>query len=52
MEIKNKPTDDTKLTNDTVGSLPSSDEDAHLMIYGNIKIRDVDTGEILINKQS
>lgn len=27
------------------------DENMRLFLYGNIKIRDVDTGEILVNKR-
>jgi len=27
------------------------DDDMHLMIYGNLKIRDVESGEILVNKR-
>lgn len=30
---------------------PVCDEDAHLMIYGNIKIRDIDTDDILVNQR-
>jgi hypothetical protein len=27
------------------------DENMSLIVYGNVKIRDVDTGEILVNKR-
>ena len=26
------------------------DENMHLMVYGNLKIKDVKTGEVLVNK--
>jgi hypothetical protein len=29
----------------------SIDENMHLFIYGNLMIRDVDTGEILVNQR-
>jgi|APFre7841882654_1041346.scaffolds.fasta_scaffold379688_2 hypothetical protein len=30
----------------------SPDEDAGVMVYGNLKIRDKDTGKILVNKRT
>lgn len=34
-----------------VSEKPICDEDAHLMVYGNIKIRDIETNELLINQR-
>ena len=32
-------------------ALPVCDDDMQVMIYGNLKIRDIQTGEILVNKR-
>lgn len=31
---------------------PIVDEDAGIMVYGNLRIIDLDTGEILVNKRA
>jgi hypothetical protein len=30
----------------------TKDEDVGIMIYGNVKIRDIDTGKILVNQRA
>ena len=45
---------DTPNLNKSLKDLPSPstpDEQSAVMIYGNLKIRDVETNEILINKR-
>jgi len=42
--MKNLKKDDSKKT-------PKIDENMHLMVYGNIKIRDKETNEMLVNKR-
>lgn len=39
-----------KPSNSSTKDSTISDEDMHLFVYGNIKIVDKETGEILVNK--
>lgn len=43
--------DKPKELDSTEKDLTNSDENMHLFVYGNLKIIDKETGEILVNKR-
>ena len=42
----------TEKSNDTPQTEKPRDEDVGIMIYGNVKIRDIDTNKILVNQRA